>query len=809
MDKSLLRVGCAAGFSGDRTDAAAPVVEALVAAGGPAVLIFETLAERTLALAQLERRGRPDAGYEPLLDELLRPVLARCLGAGVRIVSNFGAANPVGAARRILALARELGLPPPRVAVVEGDDLSGAAQRPLWQRAAAGLAVVSANAYLGAQAIAGALRDGADIVVCGRVADPSLVVGPALAHFGWAADDWDRLARATMAGHLLECGAQVSGGYYADPGVKDVPGLAQLGYPIAEIDADGHCAITKPPGTGGRIDAHTVKEQLLYEVHDPSAYLTPDVVADIGEAEVAELGPDRVRLTGVRGHPRPETLKVNICHETGWLAEGEISYAGARAEARARLAADVLRERLRDLGPLRADLVGVASVFGDDAGRWLAAAEARAAGDVRLRVALSHAEKACAERLPREVTALYTCGPAGGGGVRTALRARLGTVSCLVPREQVPAPSRCSIDGCPGIHHDHGAAVARSARPHRRQGQPIEHQRHRLASGAVAAARRAGHRSRRDAPLRAPPAVRGDTPPAAEAARDELRHRRRARRRRQRLPQPRQPRQGAVLPAARPAASGAGCPAAAAARTGHATFDKPRRPPMTSLARRMLLCAAALALGPAASAQPYPARPITFVVPFAAGSATDQLARALGQSVTEQTKQAVVVDNKAGASGMLAAQQAARAAADGYTVLITTNTTHAANEHLYKKLPYHPVKDFAPVTGLGKGGQVLVVNTTSPYKSVADVLAAARKSPGKLSFGSGSSSSRVAGEMLKQLAGVDLLHVPYKSNPLAITDLLGGQIDLMITDTATGVPQVKAGKLRALGVSTSKRLPML
>jgi len=210
-----------------------------------------------------------------------------------------------------------------------------------------------------------------------------------------------------------------------------------------------------------------------------------------------------------------------------------------------------------------------------------------------------------------------------------------------------------------------------------------------------------------------------------------------------------------------------------------------------------------------AAAQSYPAKPIVFVVPFAAGSATDQLARALGQSITEQTKQAVVVDNKAGASGMMAAQASARAAADGYTVLITTNTTHAANEHLYKKLPYDPVKDFAPVSGLGKGGQVLVVNVTSPYKTVAELLAAAKKNPGKLSFGSGSSSSRVAGEMFKQLSGTDILHVPYKSNPLAITDLLGGQIDLMITDTSTGVPQIKAGKLRALGYSTQKRSAML
>lgn len=220
---------------------------------------------------------------------------------------------------------------------------------------------------------------------------------------------------------------------------------------------------------------------------------------------------------------------------------------------------------------------------------------------------------------------------------------------------------------------------------------------------------------------------------------------------------------------------------------------------------------AALCAGFAVQAQAsdYPAKPITFVVPFAAGSATDQLARALGQSVTNDSKQSVIVDNKAGASGMIAAQQVAKAAPDGYTVLITTNTTQSANQHLYKKLPYDPVKSFEPVTGLGKGGQVLVVNSSAPYKNVGELIAAAKAAPGKLSFGSGSSSSRVAGEMLKQLAGVDILHVPYKSNPLAITDLLGGQINMMITDTATGVPQIKSGKLRALGYSTQTRSPQL
>jgi tripartite-type tricarboxylate transporter receptor subunit TctC len=222
--------------------------------------------------------------------------------------------------------------------------------------------------------------------------------------------------------------------------------------------------------------------------------------------------------------------------------------------------------------------------------------------------------------------------------------------------------------------------------------------------------------------------------------------------------------------------------------------------------------AATLAIASAAVAAPaaaeYPEKSVTFLVPFAAGSATDQLARALGQSLTAQAKQPVVVDNKPGASGFIAAQAAARAPADGYTVLITTNTTHAANEHLYKKLPYDPVKDFQPVTLLGKGGQIMVVNPALPVNSVTDFIALAKKEPGKRTFGSGSSSSRIAGELFQQMAEVKLVHVPYKSNPMAVTDLLGGQIDMMITDAATGLPQVKSGKLRALGVSSSKRSPL-
>src|SRR6185369_3940587 len=305
MIDNMLAIGCAAGFGGDRTDSAAPVVETLIARGGPGVLIFEMLAERTLALAQLDRRKNPEGGYAPLLEPMVQPVMRRCLEYGIPIVSNFGAANPRAAAHRIRQIAEEQGVQTVRIAVIEGDDLSDARGRELLRRylspADLEREMVSANVYLGAKAIADALRAGAQVVVTGRVADPSLAVGPAMAHFGWDETDWNTLGRATMAGHLLECGAQVTGGYFADPGFKDVPDLHTLGFPIAEIAADGSFTITKADATGGVVDARTVKEQLLYELHDPAAYLTPDVVADISEAEVVEIAENRVAVTGVRG----------------------------------------------------------------------------------------------------------------------------------------------------------------------------------------------------------------------------------------------------------------------------------------------------------------------------------------------------------------------------------------------------------------------------------------------------------------------------------------------------------------------------
>ncbi len=442
MGPDTLNIGCATGFSGDRTDGVLPVVNTLIQSGGQA-LIFETLAERTLALSQLAKNRDPELGYEPLLVDLLEPALGLCLQHEIKIVSNFGAANPPAAGRRIKALAQEQGLRAPRVAVLAGDQLNDRAQLDFLRERMGPdfdhLAIVSINAYQGAAEIAEALLAGADVVVAGRVADPSLVVGPALAHFGWRHDDWHRLGCATMAGHLLECGTQVTGGYFAIPGLKDVPGMENLGFPIASIEASGDFSISKAALTGGLVNEQTVKEQLLYEVHDPAAYLTPDVTADIRNVTVASTAADVVRVERVTGHARPDTLKVNICYHGGWLAEAEISYAGIQAEARARLAAETVQKRLGAQIKLRVDLIGTSSIFGDDGGEYLRMRPPGSSRDVRLRIAGAHSQKEIAEKVLREVTALYTCGPAGGGGVRTSLRPRLNSLSSFVPRDVAPA----------------------------------------------------------------------------------------------------------------------------------------------------------------------------------------------------------------------------------------------------------------------------------------------------------------------------------------------------------------------------------
>jgi hypothetical protein len=419
--------------------------------------MFETLAERTLALSQLDRQRDPDRGFSPALDRFVGPVLARCLRDKIRIVGNFGAANPAAAAARIQGMAREQGLPEPRIAMVEGDDLTGvllpdelAARETGGSILRGATKVVAANLYLGAEPIARALDQGADIVVTGRVADSALALGPLIHAFRWKYDDWDRLAAGTLAGHLLECGSQITGGYFADPPFKNVSGMADLGYPIAEIDADGGMVITKPAGTGGRVDRFTVIEQLLYEIHDPSAYLAPDVVLDVTDVMVEQLVPDRVRVTGARGKPAPETLKATVCVDGGVLGEAEISYAGPNAAARARLAAEIIGARMRKRAPglvFRIDAIGVVSVLGENGGtlsrQWNSDLP-----DVRLRFAAQSATVADVELLLDEVEALYCAGPAGGSGVRRRVTPRLASASCLIERN-FAAPRVTMLGGRP------------------------------------------------------------------------------------------------------------------------------------------------------------------------------------------------------------------------------------------------------------------------------------------------------------------------------------------------------------------------
>ncbi|WP_241301582.1 acyclic terpene utilization AtuA family protein [Burkholderia cenocepacia] len=434
-----VRIGGGAGYSGDRIE---PAVE-LAEHGQLDYLVFECLAERTIAIAQQARRNDPALGYDPLLDARMHAVLPVAAARRVRIVSNMGAANPRAAARRTARIAQSLGIAGLKVAAVEGDDVLDVVLRGAFRFEESGDAVaayrdriVSANAYLGAAPIVDALAAGADVVLTGRVADPSLFAAPLIHAFGWRMDDWDRLGQATVVGHLLECAGQVTGGYFADPGYKDVPNLARLGFPIGEVAADGAVVITKVPHAGGRVSAATCKEQLLYEIHDPARYLQPDVVADFTRVAVAEEAADRVRVTGGRGTARPDTLKVSVAYVDGWIGEGQISYGGPGALARARLALDIVRERLALTGvaasELRFDLIGVDALYGD------ATPVVRGEpAEVRVRVAGRAANAAEAARIGNEVETLYTNGPAGGGGAFKSTREVIAVQSVLLPRAAV------------------------------------------------------------------------------------------------------------------------------------------------------------------------------------------------------------------------------------------------------------------------------------------------------------------------------------------------------------------------------------
>ena len=436
---NVIRIGAGAGFAGDRIE---PAVE-LAERGELDYLGFECLGERTIALAQATRLRDPEAGFDPLLEARMEAVLAPCAARRVRIITNMGAAHPAAAARVAARVARRLGLKGLRIAAVTGDDVLGLVQSsdsPLLERpgtvASLGDNICSANAYLGVDGIVEALRGGADVVITGRVGDPALFLAPLIHEFGWAADDWERLGRGTVVGHLLECAGQITGGYFADPGYKDVPDLARLGFPFAEVANDGTAIMGKVSGSGGRITIASCKEQLLYELLDPASYLQADVTADFSTVRFTELGPDRIAVSGGTGRPRPDTLKVSVGYRDNFVGEGQISYAGPGALARGRLALEIVCERLRlarvATTETRFELIGV-----DAARRIGRSASGLEPTEVRVRVIGRTVTMAEAVRIGNEVESLYTNGPAGGGGTWKSAREVVAVVSTLIPREWV------------------------------------------------------------------------------------------------------------------------------------------------------------------------------------------------------------------------------------------------------------------------------------------------------------------------------------------------------------------------------------
>ena len=454
MQDKQVYIASGAGFSGDRFDAAVPLVQMLCDIDAPRYLIFEVLAERTIAVAHKLKQKNPDAGYSPYLEHYLRPILKQAVEAGITIISNLGAANPAAAATQIHRLSAELGIAQPSIAVVTGDDvvhlldeqtladapvLEGNSVRPEH--------ILSANAYLGARPIAQALSSEPDIVIVGRTTDSALVLGPLIHEFGWAEDAYDRLAAGTICGHLLECGAQVSGAYFADPGFKDVPHLDRVGFPFATVCENGQFTLSKPQHTGGMVTRATVTEQLLYEMHDPACYIVPDVIADVMQLQLEELGKDEVRVSGIKGHPPPPDLKVTICMEAGYLAEAEMSYNGPNGYARASLAAQIVRNRLSQselAQDLRVDIIGAHSTLDggvpdQDAPRTQhqQLSSPRFDGDYRVRLALLSDDRDSAQLVYDELQSLYCSGPAAGGGFRGSVTEQLSSASVLLPKTTI------------------------------------------------------------------------------------------------------------------------------------------------------------------------------------------------------------------------------------------------------------------------------------------------------------------------------------------------------------------------------------
>jgi Protein of unknown function (DUF1446). len=433
-----LRIAAGSAYAGDDLRRARVAAES-----GVDVMCFDRLAERTLAMAHA-RQVSAGRGQDEEIDEILA-VSEAVLRRGGRVIGNFGAANVAAGLSDTVAALRAMGLAGTTVGAIHGDDVTDLARRSDWElpefggtTADLGDRLVAAHAYIGADLILSALHAGAQVVIGGRLADPSLFVAPICAALDWALDDWDRVATATCVGHLLECGAHVTGGNFVDPPVRTLPDPHRLGVPIAEVYDDG-VIVTKPAGTGGGVTVGTVKTQLLYEIHDPSSYVTPDVVADFSTIRVEPAGPDRVRVGPAKGKARPDQLKVLVGVNLGWRVVAEISFGGLGCVDRARLAEDIVRRQLADgavpVDRLRADLIGVDSLGRVGGGpNDRPPAEPR---EVRLRVAAICPQRDAAREVARAVDYLYL-GPAGAGGAVSRVEPAIGVTPAYVDRTVVP-----------------------------------------------------------------------------------------------------------------------------------------------------------------------------------------------------------------------------------------------------------------------------------------------------------------------------------------------------------------------------------
>lgn len=439
-----IRIGSGAGYSGDRLEPALEVIEK----GNLDYVVFETLAERTIAIAQQAKLKDPSKGYNSLLEYRMEKVLPLALKNKVKIITNMGAANPISAMKLVKEIAEKQGLKGLKIAAVLGDDIFDSINEYMdydileidEKLENIKDKIVSANVYMGSEGIIEALENEADVVITGRCSDPALVVAPLAYEFGWSLDEVDNIGKAIMVGHLLECGGQITGGYYADPGFKDVEEPWNLGFPIAEVSENGDTVISKVDGSGGVINRHTVAEQLLYEIHDPSSYVTPDGVSDYTDVEIKEVGNNKVLVTGAKGKKKPDSLKVSIGYRDGFIAEGEISYGGFNALERAKLAGEIVKRRLdlttSNYEEIRFDYIGVNSLYKESISKSIFK-DAENIKDVRLRVAARTNTKSEASKIVNEVETLYTNGPAAGGGATKNIKEIIGVCSIFIPRDVV------------------------------------------------------------------------------------------------------------------------------------------------------------------------------------------------------------------------------------------------------------------------------------------------------------------------------------------------------------------------------------